>query len=51
MVCPLGHPVDIEDPASVGYADMKDEEGAEVRFYWCRRCKVMFFFDPGWDKP
>jgi hypothetical protein len=49
MKCPNGHPVDIDDPGTVGHIDVKDEEGEEERLYWCHRCKVVFVFEPEWD--
>lgn len=45
MKCPLGHTYDIEDSATVGTIDFKDENGEEERLYFCRKCKVVFHVD------
>lgn len=42
-------PINLDDPDTVGYFDVKDENGDEERFYWCHRCKVVFVSDIDWD--
>jgi hypothetical protein len=50
MTCPRGHPIEIDDPGTVGWFDAKGEEEDDTqRFYWCHQCKTVFVFEPEWD--